>query len=143
MRNQLQTFVEGEQGYVEQLSRDIIDAKIDEKPLDGLLSRVQLWANRWNDVYNAAQVTITAEFGGKLQWHLGKTEQHCPSCAALDGIVAFATEWEASGVHPQGAPNDALECGGWRCDCSLVQTDRRRSPRALDRIMDIATAANV
>jgi hypothetical protein len=27
--------------------------------------------------------------------------------------------------HPQGAPNDALECGGWRCDCSLEVTKEK------------------
>jgi hypothetical protein len=143
MRAQVQAFIESDQGYVESYYRDIIDAAVDEKPIDGLLSRVDLWANRWNEVYNAAQVTITSTYGGRLMWVEGDTLDKCDSCIRLDGIVAFASDWEAAGVFPQNAPNQALICGGWNCGCSLVPTDKRRSPNALDRIMDIATAANV
>ena len=104
-------------------------------------SRVDIWANRYPETENRARM----HFGGKqrLEWVLGATEKHCSTCAALNGIVAFAEEWEESGVQPQSPPNGALECGGWQCDCSLVPTDRRRSANALTRIMDIATAGNV
>lgn len=104
-------------------------------------SRIDLWINRYSDVRNQAMIY----FGGKerLVWKMGATEEHCATCAALDGIVAYATEWEESGVAPQGAPNDALECGGWRCDCSLETTDQRRSAGALTRIMEIATSGKL
>jgi hypothetical protein len=144
MRAQVQAFIKSDQGYVESYYRDIIDAAVDEKPIDGLLSRVDLWANRWNEVYNAAQVTITSTYGGKLMWvESDETIDKCNTCIRLDGIVAFASDWEAAGVFPQNAPNQALICGGWNCGCSLVPTDKRRSPNALTRIMDIATAGNV
>jgi hypothetical protein len=103
--------------------------------------RVDLWVARYNDAANRAKVY----FGGRqrLVWTLGATEEHCETCAALNGIVAFADEWEQSGIRPQSPPNEILACGGWQCDCSLELTDKRRSPDALGRLMDIATAANI
>ena len=104
-------------------------------------NRVDLWVNRYEDAANRAKVY----FGNRqrLVWTLGATEQHCETCARLSGIVAFAYEWEQSGIRPQSPPNPVLTCGGWQCDCSLLPTDKRRSPDALGMLMDIATAANI
>ena len=143
MRIELQGFIESEWTHIEPFYSDIIDALIDKTPLDPLLARAELWAGRWNDVYNAAEITINKQMGGKLVWRLGATEEHCQSCLQLNGIVAFAREWDESGVRPQNPPNSALTCGGWRCDCSLEPTDKRRSPNALSRILDIAVSGNV
>jgi hypothetical protein len=41
---------------------------------------------------------------------------------------------------PQNAPNDSLECGGWKCDCSLTPTDARRTPGAYGKIEEIILA---
>lgn len=125
--------------YVDGLYRDIVDARVDQTSLDALLARAPLWAERWNEAYNTAVLLITSENGGNLIWELGATEQHCPTCAGLNGIVARASEWEALNVKPQNAPNDLLECGGWRCDCSLTPTDKRRSPKAFDSIANIVS----
>ena len=99
-----------------------------------------MWSNRYNEVVNEAKIW----FGGKqrLKWKLGATEKHCTTCQALDGIVAYASEWEQSGLKPQNPPNPNLECGGWHCDCSLETTDEKRSPDALGTLMDLATAAH-
>lgn len=125
--------------YVDQFYRDIADARIDQTPIDPLLARAALWANRYNESYSRAVGLILAQMGGRLAWKLGETEEHCDSCFALNGIVAFATEWEELDVHPQGAPNGKLQCGGWKCDCSLSPTDKRRSPKAYTTIMDIVS----
>jgi len=122
--------------HVDQYYRDIVDARIDKLPIDSLLARAALWAQRWTEAYNQAVALITAEMGGNMVWTLGATEEHCETCAGLNGIVARASEWDELGIHPQGAPNDALECGGWRCDCSLTPTDKRRSPKAYESIMN-------
>lgn len=123
--------------FIYQYYKDIIDARVDGTPLQPLLDRVPLWANRYNEAVSRANMTIQAKLGGRLVWRLGETEEHCTTCAALNGIVAFASEWELSGVKPQNAPNPHLECQGWRCDCSLEPTDKRRSPNAWDRIMGV------
>lgn len=122
--------------FIYSFYKDIIDARVDGAPLQPLLDRVPMWANRYNDALARARVTIGAQLGGRLQWVYGDTE-HCTTCQALNGIVAFASEWDLSGYRPQNAPNELLECGGWRCQCELVPTDRRRSPNAWDRIMSV------
>ena len=129
-----QVAVVEQQDFVQSFYRDIVDARVDQT--GALTDRAGLWANRWQEAYNDAVRLIGVNTGGKLVWKLGATEQHCATCAQLDGIVAYASEWEDDGVKPQNAPNGMLECGGWRCDCSLEPTDRRRSPNALDTIMN-------
>jgi hypothetical protein len=128
--------------FVDQFYRDIVDARLDGTPIDPLLSRCGLWANRYAEAYNQAIALITAEMGGNLIWQLGATEEHCPFCSQFNGIVARATEWDTLGIKPQHAPNPALTgtvngedgCQGWRCDCSLDPTDKRRSPEAYGKL---------
>ena len=129
--------------FIYQFYTDIVDARVDGTSIDPLLSRADLWANRYDDAYNAAVAKIESETGGKLIWKLGATEKHCLTCAALDGVVAFASDWDATGLHPGGGPNDKLECGGWRCDCSLEPTDQRRSPDSLDQLYNAGMLAGM
>lgn len=142
LREAAEEMILSEYDHVDSFFREIVDARLDEAPVDPLLSRAAVWANRWNDAYNQAVALITAENGGNLMWERGATEQSCRICSALDGIVARASEWEALNVKPQNPPNPILDkenggCGGWLCDCSLTPTDKRRSPKAFDTIMNI------
>jgi len=123
--------------FAYQYFKDIMAARSDGSPIDPLLSRAELWANQWNTAYENATSLITLQNGGREMWVLGETEQHCPECNALNGIVAFASEWDELGVYPKNPPNDNLTCGGWRCDCSRVATDKKRSRNAYNRIKAI------
>jgi hypothetical protein len=143
IKSAFEAMYQDQRSYIDGFYKDIVDAKIDQTPIEPLLSRAELWANQWNTAYNDGLRLVSVEMGGKLVWRLGATEEHCSTCATLNGIVAFASEWDQSGVKPQNAPNGLLECGGWRCDCSLEGTDKRRSPNALARILDAATSANL
>lgn len=135
----LEDMILGQYDFVDQLYKDIVDARVDQTPVESLLARAPLWANRWTEAYNQAVHLITMENGGNEEWVLGATETHCVTCAALNGIVARASEWDALGVHPQNAPNDVLECGGWHCDCKRQPTDKRRSPKAYETIQNIVS----
>lgn len=126
--------------FVDQFFRDIIDARLEGSPLAPLMQRAGLWAQRWTEAYNEAVRLMAIENGQKLVWLLGKTEEHCPECAALNGIVARASEWDALNIRPQNAPNDKLTCGGWKCDCSLEITDKRRTRDAYGRLEEIMMA---
>jgi len=99
-------------------------------------SRLDMWINRYNDVYNQA-IAKTADEKTKLVWVYGDT-QHCDTCARLNGIVAYAREWDEAGISPQNPPNGALSCGGWQCQCSLKPTTERHTRNALDRLLSIA-----
>jgi hypothetical protein len=133
----LEEMILSEYDHVDGLYKDTVDARVDKTPIDPLLVRAAMWANRWTDAYNTAVALITKEQGGNMIWKLGETEQHCPECASLNGITARASEWDQLGVHPQQPPNEILTCGGWQCDCSLESTDKRRSPKAYNTIMNI------
>lgn len=122
--------------HVDGFFRDIIDARIDGKPIDPLIARVDLWANRWTESYNNAIRLIQVENGGNLEWVYGDTD-HCETCMNLNGIVMSAREWDTLGVKPQSAPNNKLECGGWKCQCRLEPTGKRRSPGAYGRVEEI------
>lgn len=135
----LDEMLNSEIDYIDGYYHDIVDARVDNTPIDPLLVRASMWANRYNDALNKANMEIAAQTGGKLVWRIGATEKHCETCAALDGIVAYATEWQASGLSPQNPPNTALECGGWQCDCSLEPTDERKTRGAVDRLQEIST----
>lgn len=127
--------------YVDQFYKDIVDARLDSAPIDALLARAELWAGRYNDAYNTAQLLIAEETSTEekpvmLKWQLGQTEEHCEICDTLHGTIAPAAAWREAGIFPQSGedgtlPNPALVphrdgqdgCGGWRCDCRLTQTD--------------------
>jgi hypothetical protein len=135
----LESIIENEYRFVLSLAADIDNARTANMSLDkfrsAFRSRLDVWSNRYNEVVNSARVW----FGGKarLMWMLGGREKHCVECTALNGVVAWAEEWLAVEVKPQGPPNWALSCGGWVCGCSLTPTDRRRTPRALSVILSI------
>lgn len=114
--------------FIPDFIQDIVDARESGKPVDPFRSRVDMWAGRYNEIVDAAKVW----FGDreKLEWVYGDTE-HCKTCLALNGIVAWAREWKEADITPQ---SDKLECGGYRCKCRLEPTTRRRTARALSRI---------
>lgn len=144
LNSALETLILNQYDFVDQYFRDVIDARIDKTPIGPLLLRAQMWANQWNAAYRQAQELIRKQSGGNLVWVKGATEHGCRTCAALDGIVMSASEWETLGVHPRGYPNPKLECEGGgpanNCDCTLEPTDKRRSPNAYGRVEEIIIA---
>ena len=141
----LEAIINNETEFIQRLAESVVNAREMEMTREDFdkqyQARVDLWANRYNETVNRARM----QFGSKerFEWTLGATEEHCTSCAALNGIVAFGREWESARMHPQMPPNDLLECGGWRCDCQLKPTKKRRTSRALDRITEIALVGRV
>lgn len=101
---------------------DVDQASAAGEPIEPLLARVPLWANRYAQI--RTQAKIEAAKNQPLEWQLGATEKHCQSCAKLAGVVKRAQVWRDAGVLPQNAPNGKLECGGWQCDCRLEPTDK-------------------
>lgn len=125
--------------YVDQYYRDIVDARVDETPIDPLIARAALWASRFTDAQNEARRLIALEGGEKLEWVEGDTLEKCSVCLALDGIVAYASTWNELGVKPQSPPNESLECGGWKCGCKLQVTDKRVTRGSRDKILSIVS----
>ena len=151
-RQILEGIINNENDFINGIGDEIANdaATMDREKFDSKYgARVDLWANRWNETVNRAHIV----FGGKqkLEWQLGATENHCGFCEALNGIVAYATEWDQTRFQPQAPPNPLLTgeyngkpgCSGWHCDCGLTPTDKRRTARALDKLTQIATGAHL
>jgi hypothetical protein len=152
-RNILEAIINNETDFIKRMAGDIQAAKDAEMTPEDFErqfgARVDLWANRYNETVNRAHVVFGQK--ARLIWEMGATEEHCPFCSALNGIVAWGYEWEEARFHPQMPPNPTLSgewnggkgCEGWHCDCGLNPTTRRRTARALDKLMTIATAAHL
>jgi len=54
------------------------------------------------------------------KWELGATEKYCTTCASLNGKIHPLTWYLDNGYIPQEAGSGTLECGGWNCDCTIV-----------------------
>lgn len=122
----LDNMIRGERDNIDGLATFIASIRTDDGTLPNdvrasLFARVDLWAQRYKDAQNQARVMACGD--RKLIWVLGATEEHCKTCLKLEGKVKRASQWDAAGIRPQNPPNAMLECGGWRCDCGLVQTD--------------------
>lgn len=98
--------------------------------LEPLLTRGEMWVNRYNEVRIKGAAMACANL--KVVWRLGKTEKHCASCLGFDGRVYRYSTWEANGALPQ---SQSLGCGGWRCDCNLEPTQNRITPGPFPRAL--------
>lgn len=136
--DELESMILSEFMFVDRFVLDIVEARRTDSGFEQFQTRAQVWANRYNEAVNTANALIAEQNGSNLVWHYGDTE-HCETCQSLNGIVAPASVWEQLGIHPQEPPNDALECGGWRCRCRLEPTDKRASPKAFESIMNIVS----
>ena len=138
----LEGMIESEKEHIPDLADYLSELAANIKPIDAawprVRARVDLWVGRWQDAKNTATL-LTAEPEDKFIWIYGDTE-HCETCRALHGLVAYASEWNQSGFYTQSPPNPLLSCGGWNCHCDLLPTTTRRSPRVLDRLLDLAAS---
>lgn len=111
--------IQQELGHMLDFAQELEQARNAGLPVEPFYMRIPLWAIRYSEI-----VDFGALMGGTrndlYMWRLGRTEKHCATCATLAGTVATKSEWLASGLKPQNAPNPRLECRGWRCDCALV-----------------------
>lgn len=135
-QEELQNIIADEYAFVDKFASDVVAGR--DKKVTQFQSRAALWSNRYKDVVNQAKL-ITASKGKKLEWIYDPEKEHCDSCRMLHGTVAFASEWQALNVRPQNPPNFALDCGGWKCGCELRPTDRRRTAKAFDVILNIVS----
>jgi len=105
--------------YVDNYAAEIVKAAKEGADVAPFQARVDMWANRYGEIVSWAQIITRPE--DRYKWVVGPTE-HCSDCAMLNGIVATGADWIASGWQPQGS---MLECGGFRCQCSLVYTEEK------------------
>lgn len=138
-KDALQRFINDQTGHIFNYGRDIairrdVHQQSPRDPagkLDPLLSRAELWINRYNEASQRAKSMACAD--KKMKWVLGEAE-HCASCLKLDGKIKRMSFWTERGIIPQVAGAEYLECKGFRCQCNLEETTDKLSPGPLPRL---------
>jgi hypothetical protein len=107
------------------LAPDFIDAIADNSKINGgqltsLLQRAEMWINQYSSAKQQSEAMACKD--EKREWRVGRTE-HCRTCLALNGQVRRMSFW-INNVMPRNAPNEKLECRGFRCQCVLRKTDK-------------------
>lgn len=103
----------------------------DEIPMQDKLTAAQAHAEAYTQtlvgVYAQGKMMGEPERDGK--WELGATEEHCDTCSMLNGKTHPMSWYISNGYIPQQAGSTTLDCGGWRCDCSI------RNPKTGEQII--------
>lgn len=110
--------VEQEFGYIEGLFANVKQLRKEEgfDFFAWITQRAEGYIKSVLGVYNAGK--MFAQKNKMLTWHLGKTENHCSTCASLDGKRHRASWYVARNYIPRQA-GAAMDCGGYNCDCRL------------------------
>jgi len=72
-------------------------------------------------VYNYAKMIAMKERPGK--WVYGDTIAHCTTCADLEGKIKPLQWYLDNNYIPRQRGSTTLECGGFHCDCSVVDPE--------------------
>ncbi len=113
-----------------------IDTIADQSKTNGgalqpLMQRTEMWVNQYVSAKQQSEALACAD--EKRIWVLGRVEKHCRTCPRLAGQVRRLSFWEAN-VLPRNAKNDKLECGGWKCQCTLRKTNKPLTRGRLPKI---------
>jgi hypothetical protein len=121
-----------EQGDFAEGFIDVIadNSKANGGQLTPLLQRGEMWVNQYSSASQQSEALACAN--EKREWVIGRTE-HCRTCLALNGQVRRMSTW-ANTVLPRNAPNEKLECGGYRCQCILRKTNKPITRGRLPRV---------
>lgn len=86
---------------------------------DEVANRAEGYTATFDAVYNAG-----AMWGDKnqmLMWQYGDTE-HCDTCQKLNG-QSHKAKWYLARDYIPRKPGAAMDCGGYRCQCVLLNKD--------------------
>lgn len=107
-----------QQDYVKAFSDDVrTAAKVGTaEAKNAILRRIELWTA---SIAAAGQAGLnSAKANEVVTWHLGATEEHCTTCNKLDG-QKHRRKWFVDKNYLPRTPGAAMDCGGWRCLCTL------------------------
>lgn len=82
-----------------------------------LMDRVTLWEHALRALIGLA--LAAAQRNMMVTWRYGDTS-HCDTCARLHGQRHRLRWFTSRGYIPQQPGSTTLQCGGWRCRCTLV-----------------------
>lgn len=109
---------DAERGYLPGVFDWLAEQRDAETVTEGAVrGRVDAWVSSLQSIY--AEGKLRGAKNKMLTWRLGGTEQHCATCARLDG-QRHSAKWYLGRNYIPRKPQAAMNCGGWNCDCALV-----------------------
>jgi hypothetical protein len=117
---EIQDYLQEQAQYLPGFS-DFIQAnnKASGAKLNALDVRVDMWANRYQEVTSMAKLYHIEN--QPLEWVMNPRKEHCADCAALNGRVYSKKTWDKYNLRPQ---MHELECKGFQCGCKFSKTKK-------------------
>lgn len=109
--------VSAEMGFIEELFGRLREEWAGIDPATEAEARATGYVFRLDALYAEAKMRGSKNI--LLTWHLGRTEKHCSTCAELDG-QSHRISWYLDRNYIPRRPHASMECGGFRCDCTLT-----------------------
>jgi len=111
----------------------VAGSKANGGKLAPLFSRVELWVQRYLEVYT--QGMMTAQTDPKLKWVYDHGADHCSSCLRLNDKTKRKSQWEAAGLQPQSPSLECMRSAGGVvvCKCHFEPTSEPLSRGPLPR----------
>ncbi len=107
-------------GFLPDTFEWIKQARADESITeDAITDKVERWAQTLDSIYSEA--LLRGKKNQLLEWRYGDTD-HCETCASLNGQRHKAS-WYLARDYIPGKPGAAMDCGGYRCACVLLDRD--------------------
>lgn len=103
---------------------DFLHAVVDQGNTGDILSRIELWVGALGSLGH--QAVMNAQANMMVTWIYGDTTEHCPVCQKLNGQRHRLKWFRDKGYIPREPASETLSCGGWNCDCSLVDDDGKQ-----------------
>lgn len=104
--------------YLPEYYNAVLGFADNDEPDVNIANRAALWGATILGIY-ALGLLYSDDDEQHIAWALGPTD-HCGDCLRLSTIVATREQWRNSEWRPQSRN---LECGGYRCQCRLIETD--------------------
>ncbi|HMB74831.1 MAG TPA: hypothetical protein VKN76_00395, partial [Kiloniellaceae bacterium] len=116
-RRKVTAWLASQDGFITKFVDELIGGGIEDGDIP---RRADLWVSRsLRGIYYMGLADAAATV--LKMWQLGQTEKHCDTCLTLNGQVHTVKEFIDTGLFPGSA---RLECGGFYCDCRLVDVPR-------------------
>lgn len=122
----LNEWIDAQLGFIGGLADALEAAKGDKAAQRAFYDRLDMWVDSMRTLGMTGKGFASADQLGK--WKLGATEKHCSTCSKLDSGAPHRVSWFLKrGYIPRQNGSETLECGGWKCDCSIesVKTGER------------------
>lgn len=115
-------WIDNQLAHVRSFAKDAVGAKLNAQARAAIQDRVTLWAHALQTLGDLGRASAQGNAMGT--WKYGETE-HCDTCRALNGQRKRLKTWIRQGLIPQEPGSTSLDCGGWNCQCRIID-DRGR-----------------